>query len=431
MSLDEKYLRQRVTDKEAAISVVGLGYVGLNIACLFAQGGFRVYGFDVDEGKLAKLRSGENYIPEEDWLTPIIADAAKSHLIVSSNIEDAPKMGDFVIVAVDTKAEKGTVDYSNIAKAAESIAKGLTPGKVIIFESTIEPGTTENMLRPVLERESGLKAGIDFGLAFSPERIDPGNKRMRIQSIPKVVGGFDPLSTELAALLYSQAIDKVIPVSSLRVAEMMKVMENTQRDVNIALTNLFALEADKLGVDIEEVLAAAATKWNFIRMKPGCGIGGQCISDVAYMAISSMKHYGVDAGLIEAARKINEFMPSYTVEKIIAALKSSGKGVTGAKIAVLGIAYKRDSSDTKNSPALEIIERLGQKGAKVLAYDPFIKDYPGIECRQSLAETIDNCDCIVITTDHTRFEKINFNGRIIIDGRNILRKQKNYHGIGR
>lgn len=431
MSLNKRELTQKIIERKAKISVVGLGYVGLNIACLFAQQGFLVYGFDIDREKLAKLKRKENYIPEEEWLTPIISECVDSRLLVSSNIEDAAILGDFIMVAVTTDAGESGVDYSYLLQAIRAIAGGLHQDNIVVVESTIEPGTTENVVQPILENKSGLKVGADIGLVFSPERIDSGNRVKTIRNLPKVIGGVDSVSTEIVSLLYSQVIDRVIPVSSPRVAEMAKVMENTQRDVNIALTNLFAQAADKLGIDIEEVLEAAATKWNFMRLKPGCGVGGQCMGDVTYMAINSMRQSGLDCALLQEARRINESMPSYTVRTVMMAMESAGKDISKSRVAVLGIAYKGDSSDTRNSPALEVISLLEQSGAKVVAYDPFVKAYAGVECCQTLEQALSNCDCVVIATEHSQFKNLELGDVIIIDGRNILPKRGDYRGIGR
>lgn len=434
MWTDKDKFKEKVTTLELKISVVGLGYVGLNIACLFARSGFQVYGFDIDEEKISRLQKGENYIPEEEWLTSIIAECANSSLLVSSNVPNAAKVGDFIAVAVNTQARTGGADYAHTITAVRAVSQNLSPGKLLCFESTVEPRTTEEQLKPILENNSGLKAGEDFGLAFSPERIDPGNKKHAIWNIPKIVGGIDPLSTDLASFLYSQVVEQVVPVSNLRTAELVKVMENTQRDVNIALTNLFAKVADKLGIDVEEALDAAATKWNFMRLKPGCGVGGECIGDVAYMAIDCVERGEIDPGLVRESRKINESMPQYTVDKLVAALKSVGKDIREAKIAVLGLAYKGDSSAIRNSPSLEIITILKERSALgLVAYDPLCSGYSGIECAKSLPEALEGCDGVVIATDHSQFKDLTFSDDLVVmDARNCLsRKAKNYYGIGR
>jgi len=434
MWTDKTEFRRKAFARELNIAVVGLGYVGLNIACLFARSGFKVYGFDISEEKIEKLQRGENYLPEEKWLGPVIENTINSNMFVSTDVKDACSVSDFISVAVSTRATKHHVSYDAIIEASAQIASNLSPGKIIVFESTIQPGMTQELIQPVLERESGLVAGKDFGLAFSPERIDPGNVNRSIWNIPKVIGGCSTTCTELACAVYAEAIEQVVPVSSPKVAEMVKVMENTQRDVNIALTNLFAKLADSLNIDIEEALDAAATKWNFMRLKPSCGVGGACIGEVACMATESMRKNGVDASLIEEARKINESMPHYTVEKAVNALHSIDKDISDSKIAVLGLAYKGGSCDMRNSPSIEIIEELKKLGpSEITVYDPGIRNYNGISGTENLEQAIEGCDCIIIATDHPQFRELEFgNSPIVIDGKNVLKeKAANYSGIGR
>lgn len=432
MWIEKEKFKKKITSRALKISVIGLGYVGLNIACLFAKNGFTVYGFDIDPAKIRKLKRGVNSIPEEKWLTSVIKEFVDSKLIFSTQVKNAVIAGDAIFIAVPTPIRNREPFYEYILSAIDSISDKRLKEKLVILESTVPPGTTEKLVRPFLEEKSNLRAGEDFGLVFSPERIDPGNKSRRIWNIPKVVGGIDPLATELACFLYSQVIERVIPVSNPRTAELVKIMENTQRDVNLALTNLFAKSADKLGVDVEEVLNAAGTKWNFVRLKPGCGVGGECIGDVSYMASNSMKKTGIDSTFIKEARKINESMPQYTVNKAVAALKSRGKDIRSCKVAILGLAYKKDSSSIKNSPSLGMIKILTTLGAKILAYDPFIKYYQGVQCSKSVADAIKGCDCVIIATDHSQFTDLEFDkDLVVIDGRNILSKKNNYYGIGR
>lgn len=432
MWTEKEKFKKKATSRVLKISVIGLGYVGLNIACLFAKNGFTVYGFDIDPAKIDKLKRGVNPIPEEKWLTSVIKEFVESKLIFSTQVKNAVITGDVIFIAVPVPVRNGKPFYEHILTAIDSISDKAVKEKLVILESTVPPGTTEKLIRPFLEERSNLRAGKDFGLVFSPERIDPGNRNRRIWNIPKVVGGIDPFSTELAFFLYSRVIEKVLPVSNPRTAELVKIMENTQRDVNLALTNLFAKSADRLGVDVEEALDAAGTKWNFVRLKPGCGVGGECIGDVSYMASNSMKKNGIDSTFINEARKINEFMPQYAVNKAVTALKSKGKEIRFCKVAILGLAYKKDSSSIKNSPSLAIIKILTALGAKILAYDPFIDYYHGVQCSKSVADAIKNCDCVIIATDHSQFKDLEFNkDLVVIDGRNILPKKNNYYGIGR
>ncbi|MBS7247380.1 MAG: nucleotide sugar dehydrogenase [Candidatus Jordarchaeales archaeon] len=431
-------LIERIKQKQVAISVVGLGYVGLSVACVFAWKGFRIYGFDTDKSKVDALRQGVNYIDEELWVSDVLKRYG-SCMTFSTDIAEASSLGDVVIVTVPTHAT-GTTDFdlSCLVSAYNSIIKGGVRGKLLITESTVPPGTTEGLIKPMLENATGLRAGKDFLLAFSPERIDVGNSNHKIWNIPKVVGGVDEVSSEAAYWLYNQITDKVVKVSTATTAELVKVMENAQRDVNIALTNLFALIAEKLGVDIEEALNAAATKWNFIRMKPGCGVGGYCIGPATCMLISVGKRMSIDTSLLEAARSINDSMPAHVVDLAVKAIEKKGIRASDAKISVLGLGYKRNLKDTRNSPALKIIDLLRKKGIyDIIVYDPLLKkvEGEGVKVAQSINEAIRKRDCIIIATDHDAFRNIDLpEDTIVIDGRNILSpysRVKTYYGIGR
>lgn len=433
--MDIKKIEKKILDKNIKISVVGQGYVGLSIAVLFAKKGFTVYGFDISKEKIEKLKNGENYIIEEEWITPIIKELANSRMIFSENPSDAARFGDIIIIAVPTPVKQGKTNLQYILSAVDSIISEDISGKLLITESTIPPGTTESIIKQRIEDKTGLIAGENFGLAFSPERIDPGNKTHMIWNTPKVVGGINETSTELTALLYSQIVEKVVKVSSSTAAEMVKVMENTQRDVQIALTNLFAMIGEKLGIDIEESLDAAATKWNFVRLKPGCGVGGECIGDVDYMLIETAEKLGVDVPLLRDTRSLNEFMPKYTVNKMISALAEKDKDPADSKIAVLGLSYKGNSADIRNSPALEVVEEIKRAGIKnFVTYDPFV-NVNGVNQIGSIENAIDGADCAIIATDHTAFGALKWpDEMIIVDGRNMLNghiADENYYGLGR
>lgn len=433
--MDLKNLRQKILSKNIKISVVGQGYVGLSIASLFAKKGFAVYGFDISKEKIEKLKKGENHIIEEEWITPVVRELANSRMIFSEDPREAALCGDVMITAVPTPVKQGKTKLQYILSATDSIISNDISGKLLVFESTMPPGTTENILKPRIESKTDLVAGEDFGLAFSPERIDPGNKTHMLWNTPKVVGGINDASTELTALLYGQIVEKVVKVSSPTSAEMIKVMENTQRDVQIALTNLYAKIGEKLGIDIEESLDAAATKWNFVRLKPGCGVGGECIGDVDYMLIETAEELGVDADLLHSTRDLNESMPKFTVDKMINALKEKGKDPGSSRIAVLGLSYKGNSADLRNSPALEVVEELRKAGIKnFVTYDPFAK-VSAVNQVTSLDDAISGTDCAVIATDHTIFGTLKWpEDMVVVDGRNMLNGQiakENYYGLGR
>lgn len=439
--IDKEEIKERIQNKVLKISVVGLGYVGLNVACLFAKNGFAVYGFDTNQKRIEKLKNNVNPLPEEEWLNPYI-----SKLLVSMSIESAALKGDVVFIAVPTPFCNNKTDLSYLVSALTCVSKNLCEGKFLVIESTVPPGTTEGVVKNLIEGISGLKSSEDFGLAFSPERIDPGNKCRFIWNTPKIVGGIDPLSTEIISFLYSQVVDKIISVSTPRSAEFVKVIENAQRNVNIALTNLYSKIANSLGIDIEEALSAASTKWNFLRLNPGCGVGGECIECAANMLSEVMDRLSLDSTLIDESVRINRSMPEFTVNKLIEASNDIGKEVGQLRIGILGLAYKGDSSDTRNSPSLKIIKSLNEKGCRyVLAYDPFanVQMDVGAQFVKTLKEAIGNMDCVIIATDHTELKHVDVsvfkenNVKAIIDGRNCLNKGKVealgiiYKGIGR
>jgi len=418
MQIDE--FKLKVDNKKVRIGVVGLGYVGLNVACLFAKNGYDVSGYDVSEEKIDRIKKKNNPIPEEEWLSPVIKDAVGNNFHASNEMFSEV---DVVFVAVPTPMNDGKIDYSYVKDAFSEVSNILKPGMMVVLESTVMPGTTGNVLKPILER-SGLKAGKDFWLCMSPERVDPGNREKFIWNIPKVVGGHDKESGDALAYLYSQVIDKVVPVSSPTTAEFVKCMENVQRDVNIGLTNLFAKLADVAGIDVEEALDAASTKFNFMRLKPGCGVGGECMKEVSQMMVDLGNSKKVDSSLIRNAREVNESMPEYTVRKVKEVIGD------GRKVGVLGMAYKKDSSSTKNSPALEIISKRKGLGFNVKVYDPFVVNCNGISCEKSLAEAVKERDVVVIATDHSVFKKLKLDVPVV-DGRNILPREGEYCGIGR
>ncbi len=440
MKINKEEFKEKIAKRTVRISVVGLGYVGLNIACLFAKNKFVVAGFDISEEKIGKLKSNVNPVPEEEWLNPYI-----SRLYVSTDVESAAIFGDIIFVAVPTPIKNGKTDLGYLISALTSVRKNLE-GKILVIESTVPPGTTERLVKTIIEEVTGLKAGEDFGLAHSPERIDPGNKRNFIWNMPKVVGGINSSSTELVSFLYSQVIDKVIPVSSPRVAEFVKVMENTQRNVNIALVNLYAKTADKLNIDIEEALNAASTKWNFIKFTPGCGVGGECVDDAAGMLAEVMDELNLDATLVQESSNINRSMAEFTIEKLCESSRAIGKSLKDMKITLLGLAYKGNSSSIKNSPSLKLIEYLKKMGCKhITAYDPLVSDNAeaGVQRVKTLKEALNGVDSVIIAADHSEFKNIDASifmdtcVKVIIDGRNCLDKEKVtalgiiYKGIGR
>lgn len=440
MNLNMKEFKEKISKRQIRLSVVGLGYVGLNISCLFAKNGFTVSGFDVNENKIEKLRNNINPIPEETWLTPYI-----SKISVSTDVKLAPLKGDIVFLALPTPFIGNKTDLRFLVSAIRNLGNNIK-GKILVFESTVPPGTTQKLVKELLELKTGLTAGKDFWFAHSPERIDPSSTKHFIWNTPKIVGGNDHFSTEIVTFLYSQAIEKVIPVSDPITAEFVKVIENTQRNVNIALVNLFAIITDKLNIDVYEALNAAATKWNFINFKPGCGVGGECIDDSTRMLAEVMDEINLDSTLIKESTKINAYMPYFTMDKVLESAKTIGVNLRNIRIGILGLAYKGNSSDIRNSPSLKIIEALKKAGCEhIFAYDPLVNENIefGVQRVNSLKKTLEYVDFVIIATDHDEFKSIDVslfnkcNVNVIVDGRNCLKKEKVeskgiiYCGIGR
>ena len=419
-------LLSAITAKEATVGVVGLGYVGLPLATTAAKVGFPVVGFDRDEAKVAAVREGR--LPA-DMLEDEASGAAiaASPLDVTTDMERLAEV-DVAVICVPTPLNKqGDPALDAVVSAAEAIAAALHPGELVILESTTYPGTTEEVLLPRLER-TGLAVGEDFFLAFAPERIDPGNKEFTLAQIPRIVGGVTPACRDVACALYSQLVEKVVPVSSARTAEMAKLLENTFRNVNIALVNELAQLCRQWGIDMWEVVSAAATKpFGFMPFYPGPGVGGHCIPvDPVYLAWRA-RQFGMESRFIELARYINAGMPRYVVQRIMEALNEQGKPLKSSRVLVLGVAYKPNVSDTRESPSLEIIQELRQRGAIVEYCDPYI---PSITLGSATLESVSfsgvrlaSADCVVVVTNHSDFDwdMVGREAQLVVDTRNALR----------
>ena len=410
---------------KAKIGILGLGYVGLPLATAFVKKGFSVTGIDLDKKRVETLAKGKSYV--EDVASQDIYQAVKQGKFEPTDSPDALAHVDVVIICVPTPLNRAKdPDLSYVSKATDSVQKTLHVGQLIILESTTYPGTTEEIVLPALER-SGLRVGQDFFLCFSPERIDPGNKRFPLNKIPKVVGGITPSSTQLGAALYRNVTEKVIPVSSARTAEMAKLLENTFRIVNIGLVNEIARVADALKVDIWEAIDAASSKpFGYMPFYPGPGIGGHCIGvDPIYLSWKA-RIQGVDIHFIELARRINAEMPRFVVERLVHTLNARAhKAVSVSKILILGISYKRDVSDTRESPAFEILHGLEGLGAKLTYHDPFVPeidhDNLGLHSEPLTAKGLKSKDLVVVTTNHSSvdYEFVAKNARLIFDTRNV------------
>src|SRR6187402_508168 len=366
-------LAARIETRKAKIGIIGLGYVGLPLAVEFARAGFDVTGFDVDASKIAEINAGRSYIL--DVRTDEIAECVKAGRLRATT--DMSKLGDMdaVDICVPTPLRKTKdPDMSYVVSAAEEIAKYIHPGMLIVLESTTYPGTTAEVLQPMFEAR-GLKVGEGFYLAFSPERVDPANEKFNTRNTPKVVGGTTPACSEVAAALYEAAVDTVVPVSSTQVAEMVKLLENTFRAVNIGLVNEIALMSHRMNIDVWEVIDAARTKpFGFMPFYPGPGLGGHCIPIDPFYLSWKAKQSGFECRFIELAGQVNGSMPEFVVQRIADALNSVKKPINGSKIHLFGVAYKRDVNDMRESPALDVLELLIRRGAVVSYSDPWVPD---------------------------------------------------------
>jgi len=418
------HLKEKLESRQANVGVIGLGYVGLPLAVEFARAGFTVTGFDVDESKVSAITAGRSYIL--DVSTEDVAACVKSGKLRATT--DMSKLGemDAVDICVPTPLRKTKdPDMSYVVSAAEEIARYIHPGMLIVLESTTYPGTTAEVLQPMFE-EKGLKVGDDFYLAFSPERVDPANAKYNTRNTPKVVGGTTPACSEMAVALYSAAVETMVPVSSTQVAEMVKLLENTFRAVNIGLVNEIALMSHRMNIDVWEVIDAAKTKpFGFMPFYPGPGLGGHCIPIDPFYLSWKAKQSGFECRFIDLAGVVNGSMPEYVVERISGALNSRKKAVNGARIHLFGVAYKKDVSDMRESPALDILQLLLRRGADLSYTDPKVPALKeGPVSMQSVTESdVDGIDCAVIATDHTTFNYAAMPGRfpLVVDTRNALK----------
>ncbi len=423
--MDFQKLDLLICQKKLKIGVIGFGYVGMPLGIEFAKKGFKVTAFETDKEKIKKINNGKSYIT--DVKDSEIYNAVKKNLLKATDDFSYLKEQDLIIICVPTPLSKTKEpDISYIISVCEKISKNLNRGAIIILESTTYPTTTSKIVKPILEK-SGLKAGKDFYLAFSPERIDPGNKKFNIKNTPKIVGGIDETSGKIAQKIYSLIIKKVFRVSNSDVAEMVKLLENTFRAVNIAMINEFALICDKLGIDIWEVIDAAKTKpFGFMPFYPGPGIGGHCIPlDPMYLRWK-MKKMNFKTKFIELADEINSKMPEYAIKKLKKRLKL--KSLKGLKILVVGITYKPDINDTRQSPSIDIITILYKEHAKVFYYDPYVKEIEicGGKMKSIDFKNLSSYDCVIIATAHSKinYKKILKESRKIFDTKNALKGLK-------
>ena len=424
-----KQLEQKIKKKSAIVGVIGLGYVGLPLAFEFGDEGFKVIGIDISKKKVDLVNSGKSDI--DDVSGKQVFDLVKNKKLKATTNFASLKQIDCVCLCVPTPLSKSKdPDVSFILNAIEQVKKYLHPGQLVVLESTTYPGTTDELILPILET-TGLKVGKDFFLAFSPERVDPGNPRYKIKNTPRVVGGITPLCTEIAKLFYEQIIVEVIPMSSTKSAEMVKLLENTFRGVNIGLVNEVALMCDRLKIDVWEIIDAASSKpFGFMKFYPGPGLGGHCIPiDPHYLSwkLKSLNYY---ARFIELAGDINSHMPEYVTERIARVLNERKKSLKSAEILVLGAAYKKDISDVRESPALDVMRLLEQREAKVSYNDPYVLEVSmngyTLKSRRLTSKLLKKADCVVILTDHKSYDYfwIVKNSKLIFDARNATKDVK-------
>jgi UDP-N-acetyl-D-glucosamine dehydrogenase len=423
----KELLLKQIENRKATVAIIGLGYVGLPLAVEFAAGGFKVIGYDVSERVVRGLMEGRSHI--QDVPSAEVARIVREGLFEATTDESRLKEADAISIAVPTPLGKTRdPDMSFVIAAADAVSRAAHKGLLVVLESTTYPGTTREVLLPILAKK-GLTVGEDVFLAFSPERVDPGNPKYHTKNTPKVVGGITPACTELATALYSAVIDEVVPVTTTEAAELVKLLENTFRSVNIGLVNEMAIVCDKLGVDVWEVIDAAGTKpFGFMKFTPGPGIGGHCIPlDPHYLAWK-MRTLNYKTRFIDLASEINSQMPAYVVAKVAQALNEERKPVNGSRVLVIGVAYKPDIDDIRESPALDVIRLLEQDGAEVAFHDPHIRTYredghtrTGVDLT---ADELGRADAVVIVTNHRKvdYQMLMDHAVLIVDSRNAMAK---------
>lgn len=435
MSLKQELL-DKIENKTAVIGVVGLGYVGLPLAVEKAKAGYQVIGFDVQSSKVDMVNEGHNYIG--DVVDNELANLVKSGKLKATTDFSFVKDVDCVAIAVPTPLDPyKQPDISYVVNSTTSVAKYVHKGMLVVLESTTYPGTTEEVCMPILE-QSGLKCGEDFFLAFSPERVDPGNKQYKTKNTPKVVGGVTPDCTDIAASLYRHVLEgEIMTVSSPKVAEMEKILENTFRNINIGLANEMAILCKKMGIDVWEVIDAAKTKpYGFMAFYPGPGLGGHCIPLDPFYLTWKAREYDYHTKLIETAGEINDYMPQFVAENAMELLNEHKKSMNGSKILLMGVAYKKDIDDYRESPVMKVIDQLEKRGAEVFVNDPFIPSFKHngvVRNTVNWEDHIDDSDIVIITTNHTcyDYDEIVKRAKIVYDTRNAAKSVKNREKISR
>jgi UDP-N-acetyl-D-glucosamine dehydrogenase len=424
-------LAKKLTSKNARVGVIGLGYVGLPLAVALAAENFYLTGIDLNKQKVKRVNAGDSYISDVDSVQ--LAEVVENERLNATTDFSMLANLDVVVICVPTPISQSKApDLSYIVRAAEDVSQHIHKGQLVVLESTTYPGTTEDVVLPLLE-QSGLRVGKDFYLAFSPERVDPGNTQFSLRNTPKVIGGVTPKCTEMASLLYSSVADEIITVSSPQVAETTKLFENVFRNVNIALVNELTVLCRKMGISAYEVVEAASTKpFGFMRFNPGPGVGGHCIPVDPYYLAAKAKEYDFHSKFIESAGEVNENMPYFVAELVAEALNQRGKPTKGSKVLILGVAYKKDINDVRETPAVRVIKSLTEKGASVIYNDPFVET---LHVNGSLMvskvltkKLLNSADCTVILTNHSSYDyqDVVRQSRLVIDTRAATKNIKNY-----
>ncbi|HXF56620.1 MAG TPA: nucleotide sugar dehydrogenase [Actinomycetota bacterium] len=416
-------LRRKILSRSATVAVLGQGYVGLTVSCVAAEDGFRVLGIDVDERRVADLAEGNPTVPGVD--EDLFLRGRATGRIEFTDDPEGVREADVILICVPTPVKDHAPDLSFVVGACRDVAPRLQGGRLVVLESTTYPGTTEELCRPILET-SGLVAGRDFLLAYSPERIDPGNHEYGFRNTPRVVGGLTPESTGVAALFYGQLVDKVVVVSSCRAAELSKLLENTFRHVNVALVNELAIQCHEMGIDVWEVIESAATKpFGFMPFYPGPGVGGHCIPlDPTYLSWQVRREAGRQFRILEEAQDINAQMPAYVAARIGEALNEAGRALKGADILVLGVSYKPDIGDVRESPAVRVMYHLLRRGARVSFHDPYVPEVAvngrALARADLTNRAVANADCVALLTPHRAYDLdwIASRARLVFDARN-------------
>lgn len=427
MARAHKALLDKIQNKTAKVGILGLGYVGLPLAEVFARAGMKVTGFDVDPAKIDMIKAGKTYIG--DLTDDQVASQVKAGRLTATVDFELLREMDAILICVPTPLRKTLdPDISYVVASAEAIQKRLRPGQLVILESTTYPGTTDELIAPMLDK-AGLKAGEDYFLAFSPERVDPSNHQFKTENTPKVVGGFTDACTDVAAALYRTAIPKVHPVSSARAAEMVKLLENTFRLINIGLVNEYALICEKLGLNVWEIIDAAATKpFGYMAFYPGPGLGGHCIPIDPHYLSWKLRSLNYFTRFIDLAAEINRGMPAHVVQRLSQLLNDRGKALKGTKVLMLGVTYKKDCADTRESPAIDVAEHLLHWGADLTFHDPYVNEFEvnghAIPARPLDAKTLKAHDVVLIVTDHSNvdYQVVVDNASLVFDTRNATKR---------